>query len=63
MWAMGQALGVEFGRETRAAWESLLGTISAVMLEAAAAAAPRSCLVALLAMRRVRPTNELNHAD
>jgi hemoglobin-like flavoprotein len=36
LWAMGQALGVEFDRETRAAWESLLTTISAVMLEAAA---------------------------
>jgi hemoglobin-like flavoprotein len=40
MWAMGQALGVEFDRETKAAWESLIGTISAVMLEAAAAVAP-----------------------
>ena len=36
LWAMGQALGVEFDAETRAAWESLLTTISAVMLEAAA---------------------------
>jgi nitric oxide dioxygenase len=41
MWAMGQALGIEFDRETRAAWESLLETISAVMLEAAAAVAPQ----------------------
>jgi nitric oxide dioxygenase len=36
MWAFGQALGMEFDRETRAAWEHLL---SAVMLEGAAAAA------------------------
>ena len=36
LWAMGQALGVEFDRDTRAAWESLLTAISAVMLEAAA---------------------------
>ena len=36
LWAMGQALGVEFDRDTRAAWENLLTTISAVMLEAAA---------------------------
>jgi hemoglobin-like flavoprotein len=42
MWAMGQALGVEFDRETKAAWESLIGTISAVMLEAAAAVAPNA---------------------
>jgi nitric oxide dioxygenase len=37
-WAMGQALGLEFDRETRAAWDTLLTTISCVMLEAAAAA-------------------------
>jgi nitric oxide dioxygenase len=36
LWAMGQALGLEFDRETRAAWDRLIGTISAVMLEAAA---------------------------
>jgi hemoglobin-like flavoprotein len=36
LWAMGQALGLEFDRETRAAWDQLIGTISAVMLEAAA---------------------------
>ncbi len=35
-WAMGQALGVEFDQETRQAWESILITISTVMLEAAA---------------------------
>jgi nitric oxide dioxygenase len=40
LWAMGQALGVEFDRETRAAWDSLLTAVSAVMLEAAAAAQP-----------------------
>ena len=37
LWAIGQALGVEFDRETRAAWESLLTAVSAVMLDAAAA--------------------------
>ena len=37
LWALGQALGLEFDRETRAAWDRLLSTISAVMLEAAAA--------------------------
>jgi hemoglobin-like flavoprotein len=35
LWAMGQALGLEFDRETRAAWDQLIATISAVMLEAA----------------------------
>jgi nitric oxide dioxygenase len=39
MWAFGQALGMEFDRETRAAWEHLLSAVSAVMLEGAAAAA------------------------
>ena len=38
LWAFGQALGVEFDRETRAAWEELLIVVSAVMQEAAAAA-------------------------
>ena len=38
MWAFGQALGMEFDRETRAAWEHLLSTVSAVMLEGAATA-------------------------
>jgi len=42
LWAMGQALGVEFDRETRAAWESLLIDVSAVMLEAAATVQPCS---------------------
>jgi nitric oxide dioxygenase len=37
-WAFGQALGLEFGRETRTAWEQLLIAVSAVMLEGAAAA-------------------------
>ena len=36
LWAMGQALGAEFDRETKSAWDSLLVSISAVMLEAAA---------------------------
>ncbi|SPE41319.1 hypothetical protein SBA3_4220008 [Candidatus Sulfopaludibacter sp. SbA3] len=36
MWAFGQALGLEFTRETRTAWEALLGAISSVMLEGAA---------------------------
>jgi nitric oxide dioxygenase len=35
LWAMGQALGLEFDRETRAAWDQLIATISGVMLEAA----------------------------
>jgi nitric oxide dioxygenase len=36
MWAFGQALGVEFDRETRTAWERLLNAVSAVMIEGAA---------------------------
>lgn len=36
LWAFGQALGLEFDRETRAAWDQLLTTISNVMLEGAA---------------------------
>ncbi len=36
LWAFGQALGLEFDRETRAAWDQLLTTISSVMLEGAA---------------------------
>lgn len=35
LWALGQALGLEFDLETRAAWEQLLSTISAVMLDGA----------------------------
>jgi len=35
MWAFGQALGIEFDRETRAAWEQLLRSVSAVMLAGA----------------------------
>jgi hemoglobin-like flavoprotein len=35
MWAFGHALGMEFSRETRAAWEHLLTAVSAVMLEGA----------------------------
>src|SRR5215472_6559178 len=37
IWAMGQALGLVFDKETRAAWDQLLSTISAVMIEGAAA--------------------------
>ena len=40
LWALGQALGLEFDRETRAAWDQLLSLISAVMLDAAAQARP-----------------------
>lgn len=40
LWALGQALGLEFDRETRAAWDQLLSLISAVMLEGAAEAQP-----------------------
>jgi hemoglobin-like flavoprotein len=36
MWAFGQALDLEFDRETRTAWEQLLGAVSAVMIEGAA---------------------------
>lgn len=36
LWAFGQGLGLEFDRETRAAWDQLLTSISTVMLEAAA---------------------------
>jgi hemoglobin-like flavoprotein len=36
LWAMGQALGLEFDRETRAAWDQLISTISGVMRDAAA---------------------------
>ncbi len=32
-WALGQALGAEFDHETRAAWDTLLTTVSGVMLE------------------------------
>jgi hemoglobin-like flavoprotein len=32
LWAMGQALGLEFDRETRTAWDQLIATVSAVML-------------------------------
>jgi nitric oxide dioxygenase len=40
LWALGQALGLEFDPETRAAWDQLLTLISAVMLDAAAQARP-----------------------
>lgn len=40
LWALGQALGLEFDRETRAAWDQLLSLISAVMLDATAQAQP-----------------------
>src|SRR5215831_439434 len=39
LWAMGQALGLVFDKETRAAWDQLLSTMSAAMLEGAPAAA------------------------
>jgi len=35
VWALGQALGAEFGRDTRAAWEALLTAVSTVMQEGA----------------------------
>ena len=35
LWAMGQALGLEFDRETRAAWDQLLTAISSLMLDGA----------------------------
>jgi hypothetical protein len=38
MWAYGHALGLEFDRETRLAWEQLLHAVSAVMIEGAATA-------------------------
>jgi nitric oxide dioxygenase len=37
MWAFGQALGMEFSRETKTAWERLLTAVCAAMLEGAAA--------------------------
>jgi hemoglobin-like flavoprotein len=40
LWALGQALGLEFDAETRAAWDQLLSSISAVMLDGAAQAQP-----------------------
>ncbi len=36
LWALGQALGLEFNSETRAAWDRLLAAISAPMILAAA---------------------------
>jgi len=42
LWAMGQALGLEFSRETRDAWDTLLQVVSAVMLEAANAAVSKA---------------------
>ncbi len=35
-WAFAQALGLEFGRETRVAWEQLLSAVSEVMINGAA---------------------------
>lgn len=40
LWALGQALGLEFDNETRTAWDQLLTGISAVMLEGAEQALP-----------------------
>jgi nitric oxide dioxygenase len=37
-WALGQALGAEFGRETRTAWDTLLTAVSNAMLEGSARA-------------------------
>ena len=36
LWAFGQSLGLEFDRETRAAWDQLLSVVSTVMTEASA---------------------------
>jgi len=35
LWAFGQALGLEFDHETRAAWDQLLCLITSVMLGSA----------------------------
>jgi len=35
IWAFAQALGAEFDRETRAAWQNLLAAVSKIMLEGA----------------------------
>ena len=35
LWALGQALGPEFDRETKSAWEQMLRSITATMLEGA----------------------------
>lgn len=40
LWALGEALGLAFDRETRAAWDQFLSMISAVTLEGAAQARP-----------------------
>ncbi len=40
VWAMGQALSVEFDRETKAAWSELLSAVTSVMLDGAARQAP-----------------------
>lgn len=37
LWTLAQALGLEFDPQTRAAWDKLLRSISATMLDAAAA--------------------------
>ena len=41
LWTFGNALGVHFDRETRAAWDLLIGMVAAEMLAGAAAAQPR----------------------
>jgi hemoglobin-like flavoprotein len=41
LWTFGNALGVQFDRETRAAWDLLIGMVSAEMLAGAAAAQSR----------------------
>jgi len=40
LWAIGQALGLEFDRDTRAAWDELLSAISSIMLNGAAQSRP-----------------------
>jgi nitric oxide dioxygenase len=40
LWAMGQALGLEFDRETRTAWDELLSAISSIMLNGATESRP-----------------------
>lgn len=40
LWAIGQALGLEFDRDTRAAWDELLSAISSIMLHGAAQSHP-----------------------
>ena len=41
LWTFGNALGVQFDRETRAAWDLLIGMVASEMLAGAAAAQTR----------------------